>query len=548
MAAPSPGAAAPPHTSSASSTTAAAAASGQASSPGACRLHEKFENYHEIIVVGAGIAGLSAAYHIMKAQNDSDVLVLEARERLGGRVLHAKLGDTQVELGARWIHGVLGNPLYEFAVSQGLVGLNDQASMQHNVVVTTERGSQIPLDLIDEVYSAYFWFSKRCEEYHLTRLKPPPEFDNSVGKHIQRDIDGYLKRYSGEEKKVRQMIFTHVKDRDACIAGADSMDTVSLEDFGAFAELPGGNVILGKGKKSFFELCLRLAEPLGSDRIKMSCRVNKIRWKMISGDLYDCDTVRVETSAGLFHCSHLIVTLPLGVLKESVDLFVPRLPSMKTQAVDRLQFATVNKLYILFNRPVLNKEIDEVLCLWEPCDTYIESEWWKKIYSFSKLSDTILCCWLSGLEAELLEHLSDDEVITRITEVLRGFLADPYVPRPVQVVCSRWKTDPYSRGSYTSISSQASQQDIDNLAKPLYTGPFQSKPKVLFAGEATHSTFYSTAHGAFISGQRCANLLTTGDPESCDFPEGWINSSSRRSSTADLSSWLKGIDIRRQIR
>lgn len=52
-------------------------------------------------------------------------------------------GDTQVELGARWIHGVLGNPLYEFAVSQGLVGLNDQASMQHNVVVTTERGSQV---------------------------------------------------------------------------------------------------------------------------------------------------------------------------------------------------------------------------------------------------------------------------------------------------------------------------------------------------------------------------------------------------------------------
>lgn len=209
------------------------------------------------------------------------------------------------------------------------------------VLINFFRFFQIPLDLIDEVYSAYFWFSKRCEEYHLTRLKPPPEFDNSVGKHIQRDIElvfivckycfvflvyvrlprvitrpwlsllekkfellwvaheidnetklhlkktsfcsGYLKRYSGEEKKVRQMIFTHVKDRDACIAGADSMDTVSLEDFGAFAELPGGNVILGKGKKSFFELCLRLAEPLGSDRIKMSCRVNKIRWDIYYG-------------------------------------------------------------------------------------------------------------------------------------------------------------------------------------------------------------------------------------------------------------------------
>ncbi|OQR75336.1 peroxisomal N(1)-acetyl-spermine/spermidine oxidase-like [Tropilaelaps mercedesae] len=486
---------------------------------------EKFQNYHEIIVVGAGLAGLSTAYHIVKARPDSDVLVLEARERLGGRVAHTKLGNSHVELGPRWIHGVLGNPLYEFAISQNL----------------------IPLELIDEVYSTYFWFSKRCEEYHLKRLKPPPEFNNSVGKHIQRDIDGYLRKYSGEEKKLRQMIFTHVKDRDACIAGADSMEAISLEDFGTFVELPGGNVLLGQGKKPFVELCSRLAEPIGSRRIKLSCRVDKIRWNAVSGDLFDCDVVRVETSAGVFHCSHLVATLPLGVLKDSSDLFVPHLPSTKNHAIDKLQYATVNKLYILFNRPVLNKEIDEVICLWEPCDVYIESEWWKKIYSFSKLSDTTLCCWLSGLEAELLEHLSDDEIITRITEVLRAFLSDPYVPRPVQVTRSRWKDDPFSRGSYTSISPEASQQDIDNLAKPLYTRAFQDKPKLLFAGEATHSTFYSTAHGAFISGKRCANLLTADDPESCDLPDGWINSSSRKPSVADISSWLEGIDIRRQI-
>ncbi|XP_003739554.1 peroxisomal N(1)-acetyl-spermine/spermidine oxidase [Galendromus occidentalis] len=508
------------------------------------KIRERLENFHNIIVIGAGIAGLSTAYHILSEKPETDVLILEARDRLGGRANHSKLGDVVVELGPKWIHGVLGNPLYEFAVAQGLVGLNDQKSVEHNIVAATEKGNQVPLDLVDEIYSAYFWFGKRCEEYHLTRLSPPIEFNNSVGKHICRDIDAYLRQFHGDDKKLRQMVFTHVLNRDTCISGTDSMDSISLEDYGSFTELPGGNVSLSKGP--FADICQCLCREIGEEKIRLKCIVEKIRWGTAS-ETPDADVVRIETSSGVFHCAHLVVTLPLGVLKESVDMFVPHLPSAKKQAIEKLQFGTVNKLYFHFNRPVLNKEISEVVCLWEPCD-YVVAEWWKKIFSFTRMTDTILCCWLSGAEAELVETLDDDEIIDRITDVLRNLLSDPYVPRPIKLARSSWKSDAFSRGSFTSLSSQSSQQDIENLAKPVYTKTLQSRPKILFAGEATHSSFYSTAHGAFISGQRCADLLTSDDLEGCDLPSGWINSSSRRSSVNDLESWLKGIDIRREIR
>lgn len=56
------------------------------------KIRGRLENFHEIIVIGAGIAGLSAAFHILSDKPETDVLILEARDRIGGRTNHSKLG------------------------------------------------------------------------------------------------------------------------------------------------------------------------------------------------------------------------------------------------------------------------------------------------------------------------------------------------------------------------------------------------------------------------------------------------------------------------
>lgn len=84
------------------------------------------------------------------------------------------------------------------------------------------------------------------------------------------------------------------------------------------------------------------------------------------------------------------------------------------------------------------------------------------------------------------------------------------------------------------MATHASQEDIENVAQSLYSSPLQSKPSVLFAGEHTHSNFYSTVHGAYLSGRTAAQVILT--PES---PQEMV----MESDSSDLSSWIQGIAL-----
>jgi len=147
----------------------------------------------------------------------------------------------------------------------------------------------------------------------------------------------------------------------------------------------------------------------------------------------------------------------------------------------------------------------------------------------------MLMAWLSGREAEFAEGLPAEEIADTCTRLLRMFLQDPYVPKPKKVVRTRWRTEPFTRGSYASIGVTGTQQDVENLGKPIYANPHDCKPVLLFAGEATHPTFYSTAHGAYLSGRTAAQLLL--EPDS----PGHQAASSQYG--GELASWIQGLSL-----
>lgn len=99
-------------------------------------------------------------------------------------------------------------------------------------------------------------------------------------------------------------------------------------------------------------------------------------------------------------------------------------------------FGTVDKIILEYERPFLNPDITEVLLLWEPDEknTDIKDNWFKKIYSFSKISERLLLGWISGKEAEYMETLSNEVVMDTCTEILRKFLNDPFIPKPKNCV------------------------------------------------------------------------------------------------------------------
>ncbi|GFS88301.1 spermine oxidase [Nephila pilipes] len=504
---------------------------------------------YKTIIIGAGIAGISAAHHLVK-NGETDFKILEARNRIGGRIISIPVGKEQVDLGASWIHGVLGNPIYELALSNGLISLtNDQDP--HTVVATTEDGKRVPISVVEEVYSAYFWFSKRCEEYFLLHLQTPPHID-SVGKHLEMDIAAYLQQYHGDEAVMRRKVFDHLLSRETCITGCHSMDETSLSDFGSYSELPGGNVSIPGG----FHLIINfLADILPKDSIRLQCEVKHIKWKMktqiqeheaskesdsnIGG--VSPNQISIECGDGSkWLTQHVIVTLPLGVLKiKAEELFEPKLPDYKMECIENLSFGAVNKIYLEYDRPFLNAEISEVITLWARMEEEdISKTWFRKIYSFRRYTENILLAWVSGREAEYLETLPEEQVANTCTDILRKFLNDPYIPRPCKVICTSWKSHPYSRGSYSYIGVKGSQRDIELLATPIYADPYHSKPALMFAGEATHPSFYSTTHGAYLSGKKCAELLLEPDSD----PN---NKHDRKEHCGDkdLSSWIRGIDL-----
>ncbi|XP_049872473.1 peroxisomal N(1)-acetyl-spermine/spermidine oxidase [Pectinophora gossypiella] len=539
-------------------------------------------NKFDVIIIGGGMAGLAAANHLLK-NGIENFVILEARKRIGGRIISIPMKNHKVELGANWIHGVLGNPIFEIAMANNLVNIIN-IPKPHKVIAATEDGKQVPFGVLHEIHEAYVCFLRRCEEYFLCQYLPPPDI-HSVGEHINLEATIYLERLpSSEEKKLRRLIFDCLLKRETCISGCNTMDEIDLLELGSYTELQGGNIMIPTGYSSILE---PMTKNIAPEKILLDHPVKKIIWDSDQHDSRNLDDMGEEsedsdqtviedvskattsekavqpsedasTAEGAqkpkkkhssyvevncenektFYAKHVICTIPLGVLKEHVsNLFEPKLPRYKTEAVERLLFGAVDKIFLEYERPFLNPEVTEIMLLWESATTPedIASSWYKKIYSFTKVTETLLLGWVSGKEAEHMETLSMEVVAATCTNILRKFLNDPFVPEPIKCVCSSWKKQHYTKGSYTAIAVGASQSDIESLAQPLFRNVHDKKPVLLFAGEHTHSSFYSTVHGAYLSGQTAARrLLAPEEP-----PENILECPG----SADLNSWIQGIQL-----
>lgn len=326
---------------------------------------------------------------------------------------------------------------------------------------------------LQEIYEAYLCFLRRCDEYFLCQYSPPPDI-NSVGEHIRYEIELYLNSIDdSKEKHIRRLIFNCLLKRETCISGCHSMDEIDLLELGSYTELQGGNIIPPSGYSSILK---PLIDELPKDSVILKCPVKKINWKRkktqsgletvdensenesddsdktvvdFGADGPDNDySVRIICEDGqTFFADHVICTVPLGVLKSNPGLFDPELPHYKQESIQRLLYGTVDKIILEYDRPILLSEITEVMLLWDDEDQahllseedksseeYLSKNWFKKIYSFAKLSETVLLGWVSGKEADYMETLNHEDVADKCTEILRKFLNDPYIPKPIRCV------------------------------------------------------------------------------------------------------------------
>ncbi|MEU7766680.1 FAD-dependent oxidoreductase [Nocardia sp. NPDC049190] len=425
-----------------------------------------------VVVVGAGIAGLTAAQALRKRGHA--VTVLEARDRIGGRIWTDSDG---VDLGAHWIHGTEGNPLTE---------LVDQLEIPHSYV-----GG-------DSSYTGGF--------DSLALIGPDRQISPAAVKNRTLELaDKVLHELEQRAEIARRRGYPDVPlaavvDRILAEAGHSHDDEQAIryhlnvilrEDVGedpgglSFKFWEDGYRVYGYGDSVLHGGYQAVVDALGED---LTIELETVVRRIDTGD--GSVPIRVTTDRGVHEADKVLVTVPLGVLKSNGIEFCPLLPETKRRAIDRVGFGTLNKIALHYDRIFWPAEQYVFGYLCRETDSYptVVISMWK---SHGK---PILVLLLGASLGRAMETWADVEVQEYATSVVRDIFGTN-TPEPKHVSRTAWSTDPYALGSYACIGVDASPRDLDTLAEPV-------DARLFFAGEATNSYHWGCVHSAYESGLR----------------------------------------------
>uniref|UniRef100_A0A8B9JH30 Polyamine oxidase (exo-N4-amino) 1 n=1 Tax=Astyanax mexicanus TaxID=7994 RepID=A0A8B9JH30_ASTMX len=195
--------------------------------------------------------------------------------------------------------------------------------------------------------------------------------------------------------------------------------------------------------------------------------------------------------------------------QQKTSLFSPSLPAEKMEVIDKLSFGNIAKIFLEYEEAFWESDVSRISLIWD--DDSVESvstnktQWLKHVSLFTVMKPqerfgNILIGWCPGDVADLIETMTEEELSSAITEHLRIFTGNLNIPPPKSVLQTRWRRNNFTHGSYTYIPVGVDGQVMDVLAQPLDL-------QVLFSGEATIKTQYSTVQGALLSGHRDAERL-----------------------------------------
>jgi len=416
----------------------------------------------KILILGAGMAGLAAARSLTAA--GFEVLVLEGRERLGGRIWTDRSRTSPVDLGASWIELRKLNPLAALARQWRVpTRYTDFGS----VALYDYDGRRLRSDRVERITDAF-------ERLVLKAQSQGVPDRTSVADCLARSLNGRpLERQS-------RRVWQWAMATQACEYGADLRD-LSLNHFDEHYEMEWDDLLVVGGYDRLVE---RMAAGL---EIRLGREVRRIE----HGD----EGVRVVASGETYAADAAIVTLPLGVLKAERVQFSPDLPARKREAIARLGMGVVDKIVLHYPRR-----------FWPAAPHFLGyaardggGELAQIVNLYAGAGQNALAVHVAGDKARALERQTDRDAVAGVQRILRTMFGDD-IPEPSDVRVTRWGQDPFSLGSYSYASVAATGEDHDILAEPVGA-------RLLFAGEATHRRFPSTVHGAYFSGLREAERV-----------------------------------------
>lgn len=416
---------------------------------------QQINNNKKVIVIGAGISGLSAANHLKKQR--VDVLILEAQEKIGGRIKTNRSLDIPFDEGASWIHGPEDNPITEIANkanAETFVTKDDSTS------VFNLNGKKYTDAALEKAEQKYY---EVLNDLKGSKKKSFKEVFNSSYPEYQKD---HLWTY---------MLSAYLEFD----IGGD-INKLSSKDFYNDEEFSGEDVIITNG---YDNITNHLAD--GID-VKLNTIVNSID--------YSENSVSINTTKGLFYSDCVIITVPLGVLKNNRIVFNPPLPKRINKAINKLEMGSVNKFLLVWDKPFWDTNLQYIGYTPETKGKF------NYFLNLKKFTDkNALMTFTFGDYSVTSENKSDTKIIDEIMTHLRTIYGKE-TPKPTQMLRTKWNTNPFTYGSYSFATNGSRSNQFKKFTRPI-------KKKLFFAGEHTSKEYRGTVHGAYLSGIRAAKQL-----------------------------------------
>ena len=408
-----------------------------------CRKENLFEdiNYDgKVIIIGAGAAGLYAAY-ILKSKG-INFQILEASSKYGGRL--GKLtgfANFPIDTGAQWLHG--------------------KNSILDDLI--TKSNTTITLDDSETKY----WFNNQLvnslpqntDIFEGDNLPDISYKDYALQKGLGNEYKYIVENIAGDQGAAasRLSVFGNNQDEENWISGDD--------DF--------------KFQETFFDLFDKQIASEVKDKILLNTIVSKI-------DYSQSEIIITASNNRLFNADKVIITVPIPILKSGDIQFIPALQNEKTNAFSKIGMDAGMKVFLKFS----NKFFDQNIIGGTICAAYADD-------SIGKAqSDNILLAFIMGDQAAYLTALANDTAITNallqeLDLMYNGQATTSFIASHVE----NWTTNPFVKGAYSY--STVGMGDARKIATQAIS------KKLYFAGEAMNiNGHHQTVHGAVETGYR----------------------------------------------
>jgi len=399
----------------------------------------------EVVVVGGGAAGIGAARKLTDA--GVPCLLLEARDRLGGRAWTHEAGGYPLDLGCGWLHSADKNPLTRIARDQGR--RIDQTPPPWQRIC---KQSGFPIEeqkIFREAQTAFF---ERIDE--MAKERPDAPSSQALAP-------------DGRWNALISAVTTY-------IAGAEP-DRVAMADFASYED-SGVNwrVVEGYGTAI-------VAHAQGV-QVELNCPVLCIDR---SGT-----RLRLITPKGAITAAQAIVTLPSALLAAHEDFFSPALPD-KIEAARALPLGLADKLFIALEDA---EEFEADSRMYGSPNRVATAS-----YSMRPFGRPMIEVYFGGRHAEALEAEGVPAFFEFAVRELTELMGESFRKRLAPIGMHRWAADPFARGSY-SYAVPGRSGAREQLAATI-------EDRIFFAGEACSLDSFTTAHGAFLSGLKAADAI-----------------------------------------